>query len=226
MAQNWHDLLFAHWPVPADALRSVVPPQLPVDTFEGKGWLGVVPFHMTGVRPRGVPPLPRLSAFPELNVRTYVTLDGRPGVYFLSLDAGNPVAVWAARMTYFLPYYHAHMAVRRQGERIRYASHRIHKRAPRADLEATYWPIGSASTAERGSLVYWLTERYCLYTVSRRGRVFRCDIDHLPWSLQPADAEIEVNTMVNPNRLTLPPQKPLLHFSRLQQVRIWPIRPR
>jgi uncharacterized protein YqjF (DUF2071 family) len=226
MAQNWHDLLFAHWPMPVDALRSVVPSQLPIDTFDGQGWLGVVPFRMTGVRPRGIPPLPKLSAFPELNVRTYVTLDDRPGVYFLSLDAGNALAAWAARLTYLLPYYHAHMALHHEGARIRYASHRIQKRAPRADLEATYWPVGSAFRAQSGSLDYWLTERYCLYTVGRRGRVFRCEIDHLPWSLQYAEAEITVNSMARPHRLTLPPQKPLLHFSRLQQVRVWPIRPR
>jgi len=226
MAQNWHDLLFAHWPMPAEALRRVVPAQLPLDTFEGQGWLGVVPFRMTGVRPRGVPPLPRLSAFPELNVRTYVTLDGRPGVYFLSLDAGNSVAVWAARMTYFLPYYQARMGLHHEGARIHYTSHRIHRRAPRADLEATYRPVGPVFKAEPGSLDYWLTERYCLYTVSRGSRVFRCEIDHLPWSLQHAEAEIAVNTMVRPHRLTLPSQKPLLHFSRLQPVRIWPIRPR
>src|SRR4029450_6385677 len=143
MAQTWHDLLFAHWPLPVDDVRRVVPAVLPLDTFDGQAWIGVVPFRMTGVRPRAVPPLPWLSAFPELNVRTYVTLDGKPGVYFFSLDAGNRLAVVTARLTYFLPYFHAHMAVTHDGEAIRYSSYRIHHGAPSADFIARYGPTSA-----------------------------------------------------------------------------------
>ncbi len=109
MAQSWHDLLFAHWKVDAAVLRPHVPAELEVDTFEGQSWLGVVPFRMSGVRLRWTPALPWLSAFLELNVRTYVTAQGKPGVWFFSLDAANPVAVAAARLSFHLPYFKARM---------------------------------------------------------------------------------------------------------------------
>jgi uncharacterized protein YqjF (DUF2071 family) len=198
---------------------------LPLDTFDGQAWVGVVPFRMTGVRPRGVPALPGLSAFPELNVRTYVTLDGKPGVYFFSLDAANRLAVETARRTYFLPYCHARMSLAHQGSMIHYLSHRIHPGAPRADLIARYRPTGAAFQAEPGTLDYFLTERYCLYTVGPGQCPHRCEIDHAPWPLQPAEATIEVNTMVAPHGIDLPPTPPLLHFAGRQQVRIWLIAP-
>jgi len=109
MAQTWNDLLFAHWPVAPNVLRALVPPELPLDTYDGTAWLAVTPFHMTGIRARGLPPIPGLSRFPELNVRTYVILDGKPGVYFFSLDVTSRMAVWGARTFYRLPYFHAHM---------------------------------------------------------------------------------------------------------------------
>ncbi len=93
MAQSWRELLFAHWRIPVEALRPLVPAELELETWDGSAWLGVVPFLMAGVRPRGVPALPRLSAFPEINVRTYVKVESKPGVWFLSLDAANSLAV-------------------------------------------------------------------------------------------------------------------------------------
>src|ERR687892_361778 len=107
MTQTWNDLLFAHWPVDANDLRQRVPAGLDLDLFEGQAYVGVVPFHMTNVAPRGVPAIPWVSAFPELNVRTYVRIGAKPGVYFFSLDAGNPVAVAVARAMFNLPYYPA-----------------------------------------------------------------------------------------------------------------------
>jgi uncharacterized protein len=111
MTQTWHDLLFAHWPIDRAALAAKIPAGLELDLFEGQGWLGVVPFHMSNVAPRGVPALPWISAFPELNVRTYVRAGGKAGVYFFSLDAANPVAVGVARTLLNLPYYSAAMQV-------------------------------------------------------------------------------------------------------------------
>src|SRR5690606_20213232 len=91
MAQRWQDLLFAHWPLPPAVLSALLPPALELDVYSGQGWLGVVPFRMSGVRLRLLPAVPWLSAFPELNVRTYVRLRDRGvekrGVYFFSLDA-------------------------------------------------------------------------------------------------------------------------------------------
>ena len=227
MAQTWYDLLFAHWPVPLEHLRALVPPVLPVDTFDGQAWVGVVPFGMRGVRPRGVPPIPGFSAFPELNVRTYVTLEDKPGVFFFSLDAANPVAVVAARALYSLPYFWARMSLRRAGaagEWVDYASRRLLPRQGSAWFRGRYRPTGEAFHPERGSLEDFLTERYCLYTVDRRGRAYRADIHHPPWPLQAAEAEFRVNTMARAHGVALPETPPLLHFAPLQQMVAWPIR--
>jgi len=220
MTQTWHDLLFAHWPIPAAGLRSLVPKQLPLDTFDGSCWIGVVPFHMSHIRRRGVPPLPGLSRFPELNVRTYVNIDGKPGVYFFSLDAANRVAVWAARRFYHLPYYFARMAVQQQGQWIGYESSRQSKVA---DFRARYRPLAPVQLRAPGSLESWLTERYCLYT-SVNGSVFRAEVHHRQWPLQDAECEIRVNTVAAAAGVALPPLPPLLHFSRTLEVLVWPLR--
>ena len=224
MAQVWHDLLFAHWPIPIDALRARVPKCLELDTFEGRAWLGIVPFRMTGVRLRLTPPLPGLSAFPELNVRTYVVHHDRPGVFFFSLDAASPLAVAAARAWFALPYYRGRMRCDPEGEGIRYAHERTHAGAPPARLEVRYAPVGPVFRARTGSLEHWLTERYCLYAV-RGERAWRADIHHAPWPLQLATASFERNTMAGAHGLELPPEAPLLHFSRRQDVVVWnPVR--
>src|SRR6187549_534040 len=124
MTQTWNDLLFAHWPVDAAVLRERVPASFELDLFDGQAWIGVVPFHMTNVAPRFVPALPGVSAFPELNVRTYVTVGGKPGVFFFSLDAGNALAAGAARALLNLPYYSAAMSVVTANGRIAYTSRR------------------------------------------------------------------------------------------------------
>jgi uncharacterized protein YqjF (DUF2071 family) len=221
MAQVWHDLLFMHWPIETDVMRRLVPEALPLDTFDGQAWIGVVPFWMSGVRVRGVPPLPGLSTFPELNVRTYVTLDGKPGVYFFSFDASNRPAVMATRL-YGLNYYRARMSVLDTGDWINYASQRTHGGAPRASLRMRYRPTGPELPVVDGSLDRWLTERYCLYVVSQEGQPQRLEINHRPWPLQPAEAEIEANTMTTPLELRLPNVAPLLHFAKRLEVRIWP----
>jgi uncharacterized protein YqjF (DUF2071 family) len=220
MAQTWHDLLFAHWPVAPQALRSLVPAELSLDTFESRCWVGVIPFHMSGIRARGLPPLPGLSRFPELNVRTYVTLEGKPGVYFFSLDAANLPAVWAARRLYRLPYFHARMSSQAQQERIAYASNRYHGNA---EFRGGYRPIGPIQLRAQGSLEHWLSERYCLYTL-KAGHVHRAEIHHQPWSLQNAEAEIEVNTMASAAGILLPAVPPILLFAKRLEVLIWPLR--
>lgn len=229
MAQTWCDLLFAHWPLPAAALQALLPPALTVDAYEGQGWLGIVPFKMQGVRPRGLPAVPWLSAFPELNVRTYVHLRDRGiekrGVYFFSLDAANPVAVQIARRTFWLPYFDAQMRAHNDGRTIHYASHRVHHGAPAADLVAGYAPSGPIYRAKPGELDLWLTERYALYTVDRRGRPYIGEIYHAPWPLQPAAAEFLINTMAGAAAIRLPDSAPLLHFARKLEVVVWPIRP-
>jgi uncharacterized protein YqjF (DUF2071 family) len=224
MTQSWHDLLFAHWPVDARSLQEHLPAGLPLDTFEGQAWLGIVPFHMTNVAPRGVPSVPFVSAFPELNVRTYVTLHGKPGVYFFSLDAGSSLAVAAARALFGLPYYSATMQVDEVDGAIRYHSTRDTRMEGVAEFAATYRPVGPVQPPVRGTVEYFLTERYCLYTVDSAFRAKRLDIHHRPWPLQVAEATITVNTMADAAGIRLPSIAPLLHFSRRQDMVAWPPR--
>jgi uncharacterized protein YqjF (DUF2071 family) len=219
MTQTWHDLLFAHWPVDAGALREKVPVEFDLDLFDGTAWLGIVPFHMTNLAPRGVPSLPWISEFPELNVRTYVRISDKPGVYFFSLDAGSTLAVRAARSLLNLPYYSAAMSVAPSAADIRYDSRRVD--GPAATFSASYGPVGPPFVAACGSLEYFLTERYCLYNLDRRGAPYRLDIHHPPWALQPGVAEFTVNTMADAAGVTLPDMKPLLHFSRRQDMVAW-----
>jgi uncharacterized protein len=197
MTQRWHDLLFAHWPIPEDVVRRVVPDVLPIDTFDGHAWIGVVPFRMTDVRMRFLPAIPRASAFPEINVRTYTTVDGKPGVYFFSLDAANRLAVIAARAGVGLPYFWARMSCENWDESIFYESRRVRVEGTPAEFIARYRSAGDVFYAQRGTLEYFLTERYCLYTVDGYD-VKRLEIVHAPWPLQPAAAEITRNTMTAP----------------------------
>lgn len=220
MMQTWHDLLFAHWPIAADRMRAVVPPQLSLDTFDGQCWVGVVPFWMSGVRVRGTPALPGLSQFPELNVRTYVTVDGKPGVYFFSLDAGSRLAVLGARALYHLPYFWADMEARAFGDGIAY---RCTRRGSAAEFRGQYAPATPAELRAPGMIEHFLTERYCLYTV-HESRVYRGEVHHLPWPLQDASAEITSNTMATPAGLVLPDTQALLHFAKRLEVLIWPLR--
>ena len=224
MTQSWHDLLFAHWPVDARALQEKLPAGLPLDTFEGQAWIGVVPFYMTNVAPRGVPPVPFVSSFAELNVRTYVTLHGKPGVYFFSLDANSTLAVAAARTLFHLPYHTATMSAERQAAKVVYTSARNTKIDGVAEFAATYRPIGAVQTPQPGSLEYFLTERYCLYTVDSSFRAKRLEIHHWPWPLQAAEATIAVNTMTEAAGIRLPSIAPLLHFARRQDMVAWPLR--
>jgi uncharacterized protein YqjF (DUF2071 family) len=218
---TWHDLLFMHWPVPASALRPLIPRGLELDTFSGCAWLGVVPFNMRGVRPRGLPSVPPLSHFPELNVRTYVTAKGVPGVWFFSLDAANPVAVRLARASFHLPYFDAKMACRRRGDEVRYESVRTHRGAPPAAFRGRYRPL--PGTVGDAALTRFLTERYCLYSAGAKGQVWRGDVHHLPWPLRPAEVELETHPdeMTRQLGLALPDTPPLLHFSARLEVLAW-----
>jgi uncharacterized protein YqjF (DUF2071 family) len=215
MTQSWHNLLFAHWPIEPAALRGMVPAELSLDLFEGRAWIGIVPFYMTNVALRWARPL--AMAFPELNVRTYVSVGGKQGVYFFSLDAANALAVFTARSLFELPYHRATMAVDVGARRVSYRSSR---RNGTAELAATYGPVGAVHAPQPGTLEYFLTERYCLYTAGR-GRVRRLEIHHRPWPLQTADAQIAVNTMADASGIGLPATAPLLHFAKRLDVLAW-----
>lgn len=225
MAQSWEDLLFAHWRVPEERLRPVVPPEIPLDSFDGSAWVGVTPFRVGAFRLRGLPHVPRITAFAETNVRTYATIDARPGIFFLSLDAENAFAVKGARRAYRLPYFRARMEVKRAAGWIDYRSERTSQDGPPARLGLRYRPTGEQSPAEPGSLEYFLTERYCLYTTDECALPHRADIHHPPWPLQSAQANFEVNSMAIPWGLELSPNDAVLHFASRQDVVIWPIAP-
>jgi uncharacterized protein YqjF (DUF2071 family) len=223
MTMSWHDLLFAHWPVRAEELRALVPAALELDLWEGEGWIGVVPFHMTQVGVPALNRLPWLCAFPELNVRTYVRRGGKPGVYFFSLDAACWPAVLGARATFHLPYFWARIALTPEGTGVRYESTR--RIGPGASLRARYAPAGERRAVPAGSLEDWLTARYCLYATDGAGRVHRGEIHHLPWPLQPAEAELDPAPMVRWAGLRLRDTAPLLHFARRLDVVAWaPVR--
>ena len=224
MTQTWHDLLFAHWPVDGSVLSRRIPAGFELDEFDGQSWVGVVPFHMSHVLPRGVPSLPWLSAFPELNVRTYVRVGGVPGVYFFSLDAANSIAVAAARTMFHLPYFFAEMTVRERDGWIEYASGRQAAIGGAAKFVARYRPTSAARDPKPGTLEYFLTERYCLFTMDSSLRACRVDIHHPPWPLQDADAHISINTMADASRIHLPSVAPLLHFSKRQDMVGWMLR--
>jgi uncharacterized protein YqjF (DUF2071 family) len=219
MAQTWDDLLFAHYRLPAEAIARHVPQGLEIDQHDGTAWIGVTPFVITGFRLRGTPPLPGVSSFPELNVRTYVTAEDKPGIWFFSLDTASRLAVEAARRWYKLPYFHAGISVSRRGATIDYTVERVGEAERR--FEGRYRPAGETFNARGDSLEHFLTERYCLYAIDR-GKLHRADIHHPPWPLQAAEGEIAENTMA-PAGLELPPERPLLHFAGRQDVLIWPL---
>lgn len=224
MTQWWRDLLFAHWPVPPASIAHLVPATLDLDLFDGSAWVAVVPFRMSGIRARFTPPLPGLSQFAELNLRTYVrprsAQPGRPGVYFWTLEASNPIAVQAARSIFHLPYRHATMQCTERNGWIEYSSHRTHRGEPPADFAARYRPL---SLAQPSALVQWLTERYCLYTDNAAGDLFEGQIHHRSWPLYDAEAIIDTNTLAAASGIELPSTPPLLHFSREIEVAIWPL---
>jgi uncharacterized protein len=220
MGQTWEELLFAHWRVPLSAVREHLPAELEVEQHDGSAWVSVTPFHLTGLRARGTLPLPGVSSFLELNVRTYVrAADGKPGIWFFSLDASSRLAVEVARRTYRLPYFHARMSAERRGEWIEYECARIEE-AGRV-FSGRYRPTGPVFQAEPESQEAFLTERYCLYTADERGRLYRAEIHHEPWPLQAAEAEVELAS-ISPVELT---GDPVLNFSRRLDIVVWPLKP-
>jgi uncharacterized protein YqjF (DUF2071 family) len=218
---SWHDLVFMHWPVDEGALRPLIPPALSLGTFNGSAWLSVTPFRMSGVRPRFLPSVPLLSNFAELNVRTYVTFEGKPGIWFFSLDAGNPLAVLLARATFHLPYYDAEMSCSVVDREVRYRSVRTHRGAKEAQFVGRYRPVGEPFNSRPGTLEHFLTERYCLYSADKKGGVYRGDIHHHPWPLQRAKIEIGSLVMTEQIGVVLPETEPLLHFSERLDVLAW-----
>ena len=221
MHQNWGKLLFMHWPIETKALRPLIPERLTIDTFEGEAWIALAPFTMWGVRPTFTPPVPFLSQLHETNVRTYVHLDGVPGVWFFSLDANSSLAVMGARTLFHLPYYNAEIELKEADGVIEYTLNRTDE--PHAELE-TSWAVGEAlPEAEHGSLAFFLTERYCLYAEDSSERLYRSRIHHAPWPLREAELIALRSTMIESHGLPTPAGEPLLHYAEKLAVDIWPL---
>lgn len=202
--------------MPSALLRPLVPDELELQEFDGTAWLGLVPFRMAGVMRRPWPDLPEVSEFPELNVRTYVTARGKPGVWFLSLDAPNPLVVWAARRYFHLPYFRARI-VHSETRRI----HEFASARPGAVFQANYRPVSEPYHAQPGSLEHWLTERYCLYAAAPDGTIWRNEVHHKPWPLQAAEASLAGNTMLDVHGIELPEQPARIHFAKRLDVVMW-----
>lgn len=223
MYQSWDRLLFLHWPIAADLLRPLIPEPLCIDTFAGSAWIGLAPFTMRDIRPVCLPAVPGLSTSHELNVRTYVYLDRVPGVWFLSLEASNALAVMGARLAFHLPYFRARMRLEEQGQTVHMTSHRTHRGAPPADFDAVWTGGETLSHALPGSLEFFLTERYCLYAASRT-RLYRARIFHPPWPLRRATLLSYASTILASHGLPAPSGEPLLHCQAAPlHVAIWPL---
>lgn len=213
MQQTWEHLLFLHYPVSCNFLRDQIPADLAIDTFDGSAWIGVVPFDMKGVTLRGFPAPSLLCDFPEINVRTYVVRDGKPGVWFFSLDITNPLGVWVARNFFHLPYYRAQIQVRESGKKIHYQEDRLDRK-----FDAIYKPQGLREFSDQ-SFERWCSERYCLYTVDKNGRLYRGEIHHPQWPLEIAEFELQTNTLVDPFPVGSP--HPSILYSRSIDVIVW-----
>jgi uncharacterized protein YqjF (DUF2071 family) len=222
MHQCWGKLLFVHWPVPEEVLRPLIPGRLQIDTFEASAWVGIVPFTMWGIRPPFFPALPLLSRCHELNVRTYVHLDGVPGVWFFSLDANSPLVVWGARTAFCLPYFHAQIRLEQNGTGVHFRSLRKHAGTP-AEFEAAWSPGETLPEAKPGSLEFFLIERYCLYA-ERRGHLYRALVHHPPWQLCRATLLSLASIMVEAQGIPAPSGAPLVHAqAEPQRVEVWPL---
>lgn len=224
MQMRWNSLAFLHWPVEKERIAAHLPSGLDVDTFEGRAYVGVVPFEMDRTRFRWLPPIPTTSRFFELNVRTYVVAGGRPGVWFFSLDATSRIAVRVARASFGLPYLDAEVELAHEDGWVRSESERTHRGASAARLAARYRPVGAVSPAVPGTLEHFLAERYCMYSAGRRG-LLRGEIHHAPWPLQRAEAEVGACDLTRGLGFELEGPPSHAHYSdRLDVVAWWPTR--
>jgi uncharacterized protein len=227
MTQRWNDLLFAHWPVAAESIAPLLPDGLQPDTFQGSAWLGVVPFWLDRIKVRGLPSMPGMRNFPDLNVRTYVrdVQTGTPGMYFFSLDATNLLAVALAHTFFHLPYHWAEMRLDQRSEReFSFFSRRRLVRKP-VIFKARYRGLGPTrklAEGRSGTLEHFLMERACLFTRNRAGEPVRANLHHVPWPLEDAEAEIERNDLAESIGIELPAIEPVLHYSRRLAVYVWP----
>ena len=227
MTQRWNDLLFAHWPIPAKSIEALLPEWLEADTFQGSAWLGAVPFWLDRIKIRGVPPIPGLRSFPDLNLRTYVRdrFTGTPGFYCFSVDSSSLLAVAVAHAVYHLPYCLAemHMEPRSEREFAFYSRRRFTRK--QVIFKARYRGLGpTRKTAEvrAGDVRVFFYGAALRVLSDRAGRPIRANLHQVPWPLEEAEAEIERNDLAAAVGIELPNMEPVLHYSRRLALYIWP----
>lgn len=220
MEHHWGKLLFMHWPIPAESLRPLIPEPLEIDLFDGTAWIAVTPFTLWDVRLSFTPPVPWLSDFHELNVRTYVHYNGVPGVWFFSLDTNSMITVMGARTLFHLPYFNASIDLRQEEETIHYSLKR--SGGPPAEFEGSWTIKGGLHEAKPETLEFFLVERYCLYSTDNKN-LYRCRIHHRPWPLQKAKVKSYRSTMIESHGLPTPTGEPLLHYAEAIEVGVWPL---
>lgn len=219
MTQEWHDVLFLHWPVSPDLVRKYIPSELELDLYNDLSWIGLVFFKVKGNRLRFMPPVPRVSSYLELNVRTYVTYKGRSGVHFFSLDANNSLIVKLTTLGSFLPYRNAEISLKRRKSTFTIESRQIHKQTFPETLVTSFKP--TSTPIERNQFETWLTERYHLWT-KVRGHLFRVDICHTPWVLQNVAGKMHENTMASFLKYDFQKKHPIVHYSKMKKARFFP----
>lgn len=225
VAMDWVDTLFLHWPVPADALRDLVPRDLRLDTFDGAAWVSIVAFDIARARPRGMPPAVAWRRFPEINVRTYLSDAERSGIWFFSLDADSRLAVVLGRRFVHLPYYRASIRSASERNSLSFRLERTHRGAPAARFEAQASFGGEPRAAAPGTLEHWLVERYSFFTTGPRGRTLRCDVAHHPWPIRDAVVRSGENSLLEAAGIMRPASAPLAHASSGVVTRAWPLIP-
>lgn len=227
MRQNWHHLLFLHWEISPNDLQGLLPAGLDLDTFEGKAFVGLIPFTMTGVRPVFTPPLPWASSFHEVNVRTYVHRGGRdPGVWFFSLDASSTLAVSTARGAYKLPYFYSEIEMRASDDPLPSIDFQSDRNDSRGVMPAhshiLYRPLeGSVQAAAPGTLDFFLVERYVLYAVDENRQLHRARVHHQPYLLQPAEVSELEETLVWAAGIRRSQDAPIRHYARGVNVKVY-----
>lgn len=219
--QDWKHLLFLHFPVYSPFMEHLLPKELELDMFNDQAWISIVPFKVDKMRVRKFPPLPILYPFSEVNVRTYVKKDGVPGVYFFSMDAASLFAVTGAKIA-GLPYFHAKAKLRKRANKIYFRS--VRKSDEKETFKTTYKPTGKLFFTEKGTIDYWLMERYALWS-HKDDVLVRGDIHHKQWKIQHAEVTVDEQTLTSaflPNNAFI--SEPIAHYAKSKRVLIWPVR--
>ncbi|MBS4197060.1 YqjF family protein [Lederbergia citri] len=222
MRQKWRDVLFMHLPIKPEKLQPYIPSAVEIDTFEDYAWLGVIVFKIDGIFPRGFPPVSIRPAFPEINLRTYVRCNDKPGIYFLSLDVDDWTSCSLAKRWLHVPYHPAKISFQKIEQSYHFESNRNHH-IP-IICKGSYTPKSEIFYPENMTLDHWLTERYCFFSHNQKSNVYCLDIHHHPWPLQRAEATIHSNDLCRPFNFDFENETPIFHYSQGVDALIWNIK--